>query len=166
MNPNHQPSPDIYPGLDDELEAVYERNVELGIAQPSEGVAIPGLEAIVDEQLQQKQSEAARLPEIVRDWANPELVAALQSWDKYKTILGMESTPTSVEELSADNPNFAETLTRLHGAKEALTRSGEQTPEGLNVGETMHLVLVPWEGIRGHLDSTGNGLKTLLKQCF
>jgi len=35
----------------------------------------------------------------------------------------------------------------------ALTATNQTTPEGANVGETMHLVLMPWQSIKNHLNN-------------
>ena len=90
-------------------------------------------------------------------WANAELNnnfadGALGSWRRYETALSA-TVPSTVDELLQTNPNLAPTLTRLHAAKQALTASGEVTPEGLNLGETMHLVVMPWQVIRDNVGS-------------
>jgi len=91
----------------------------------------------------------------VMSWANVELNnnfadGVLGSWKRYEAQLGT-TIPRSTEELMQINPNLATTLTRLYEAKQALTNSGYTTPEGENVGETMHLALVPWQAIRNNL---------------
>ncbi|MDO8591805.1 MAG: hypothetical protein Q7R60_02705 [bacterium] len=160
MNANHKPpSPDIYPGLDDELEAVYRRNVAEGRAKPTtEGHG--ELEVVVEEEL---KSPFAR-PEIGREeaaaiyqWADPQLKEALDSWRKYSPMSNL--IPGSTEELGARNPNFPHTMKRLYEARQALMKSNEETPEGLKVGETMHLVLIPWEEIKNNLSNFGEWVK-------
>jgi hypothetical protein len=129
---------ELYPGLDAELEAVYERNVAEGRATPAEEVAVSGLEAVVEEQLRPQRSEM-QLASEVYEWADPQLKQALQSWVKYDALRAY--MPGSTELLAIKNPNFATTMQRLYEAKKELTNLGELTPEGLNVGETMHLAL-------------------------
>jgi hypothetical protein len=98
-------------------------------------------------------------------WANVELNnnfadGALGSWQRYETALGV-TVPHTVDELLQTNPNLAPTLTRLHEAKQALTASGEVTPEGFNLGETMHLVVMPWQVLR---DNVGSNFDTWVNQ--
>lgn len=61
--------------------------------------------------------------------------------------------PRTVDELLQTNPNLAPTLTRLYEAKQVLTSSGEVTPEGLNLGETMHQIVMPWQVLRDRVGS-------------
>lgn len=143
MGPNQHPSPDIYPGLDDELDAVYERNVAEGLAQPVEPVATKELEAVVQEQLKPQIPERELANEIY-EWAGPQLKDALSKWDVYD---GPGSVPATHDLLARKNPNFATTMKRLYEAQQALEESGLLTPENLKAAETMRLVLVPWKMI-------------------
>ena len=101
-------------------------------------------------------------------WANAELNnnfgdGALGSWQRYETVLGV-TVPHTVDELSQTNPNLASTLTRLYEAKQALTANGAVTPDAFNLGETMRLVVMPWQAIRNHLGDFDQWLKTLRRQ--
>ena len=150
MSPNHNSSPDIYPGLDDELDRVYERNVAEGLAKPIEDIAVSGLETVVEEQLQQRGPEVDLSPDAAI-WVRTELNnRVLGSWSRYEKQLGL-TVPKSAVELLQAKPEYAGTLERLYRAKQELIASNETTPEGLNVGETMRLVLIPWRGLKDNL---------------
>lgn len=155
---------ELYPGLDAELEAVYQRNVAEGRAKPPEKVAVSGLETVVEEQLQQKRP-GSNLPPEVASWARVELDnnfadGALGSWDRYESHLG-QTVPKSLDELMQTSPNLAITLEKLYRAKQDLTASNEVTPEDLNIGETMKLVLMPWKALRDNLDRLPDWVKEL-----
>ena len=150
--PNKLPPPDIYPGLDDELDAVYERNVSQGIAVPVEKAPEAELGAVVVEQLQQAAPEA--LPEEIKQWAVSQLMPANEKWARLRTHLEFP-LPAPLSELADKHPNFRAVINRLHDAQEVLTGSGEKTPEGLPIGETMKLALIPWQDLR---NSIGNGV--------
>ncbi len=99
----------------------------------------------------------------VASWATADLETigtGMHSWYQYHEQLGV-AVPTSLTELAANNPNLDQALTRLYEAKQALVTSGEVNPENLNIGETMHLVLVPWQEIRNHLADFDQWVKTL-----
>lgn len=90
----------------------------------------------------------------VQSWVNTELANVANyfgTWQNYDGQLGVDKS-VSLGELSAGNPNLASKLTHLYEAKEALLSSGETTPEGTNVGETMRLAVVPWQEMRNHLN--------------
>ena len=133
MGPNQHPSPDIYPGLDDELDAVYERNVAEGIAAPITEAGREDLEEIVEEQLQQQAPNIAQpehvKPEELQAWAGPSLVEASTAWQKYSNPIGKPEGPPKPHsvfaELVSSNPNFYPTLERLYNAKQALKTPGE-----------------------------------------
>jgi hypothetical protein len=110
-------------------------------------------------------SGAEGLSPEVQSWANVELNnnfadGVLGSWKRYEVQLGV-AVPRSTEELMQTNPNLAATLTRLYEAKQALIASGETTPEGLNVGETMRLAVVPWQAIRNNLENFGSWVEQM-----
>ncbi len=90
----------------------------------------------------------------VQSWANNELADVgnyFDTWQNYDGQLGVAKS-ISVGELTASNPNLAGKLTRLYEAKQALLASSETTPNGVNVGETMRLAIVPWQEMRNHLN--------------
>jgi hypothetical protein len=140
---------DLYPGLDAELEAAYARN--LGQNDPSADVAHSGLAAVVSSNLQQSQpNHLPAMAEKVHEWAGPQLKEGLSTWHNYNDLLS-HWTPPNPEHLAARNPNFATTMARLYEAHQGLLMSSETNPEGMNIGETMHLVLVPWGEFKAHL---------------
>ncbi|MDO8591806.1 MAG: hypothetical protein Q7R60_02710 [bacterium] len=149
MSPNHQPpSPDIYPGLDEELEAVYKRNVAEGLATSAEELPATELETVVHEELHQHEPEST-LPEATRRWAVEELIAARYPWERYRVhVANLPTPPSQIGEL---NPNFGRTITRLHEAWSQFITGSEETPGKESLGEAMHLVLIPWEDFRSHI---------------
>ena len=91
----------------------------------------------------------------VASWARVELDnnfadGALGSWDRYEAHLG-QTVPRTLEELLQASPNMSHVLEKLYTARQGLIASNEITPEDLNVGETMKLVLIPWKAIRDNL---------------
>jgi hypothetical protein len=95
----------------------------------------------------------------VQSWASAELNnnfadGALGAWQRYEGVLGL-TVPNNIDELLQTNPNLAPTLTRLHETKQALIASGETTPEGLDVGETMRLLVMPWQAISDNRANLG-----------
>jgi hypothetical protein len=140
---------ELYPGLDAELDAVYERNVTEGRATPAEDVAVSGLESVVEQQLQPRPPEA--LPEEIRQWAVRQLMPANKAWGKFRTSLE-HPAPFQLHVFANQEPHdFGEVIQRLHKAQEILTGSGLKTPEGLSIGETMKLVLIPWQDFRNQI---------------
>lgn len=150
---------ELYPGLDAELEAVYERNVAEGRAKPAEEVAVSGLETAVEEQLQQRPERELAIE--TYEWANPQLKEALQSWVKYDALRAY--MPGSTELLAVKNPNFAITMQRLYEAQQAFWASNEVTPENINIGETMHLVLMPWQFWKDKLEGGPDQFEVVLE---
>jgi len=155
---------DLYPDLDRDLDDIYRRNLEQGVAS-GEVIATAVLAATVDRQLENDPHEISKLAE---DWARLEFDGESginQKWgryyDQYNTDNdGMNHSPIDPEpNLSFDNlkrhdweiSNFEQKIEKLYLAKRALLESGETTPEGINVGETMHLVAVPWRIMRHNL---------------
>ncbi|HYH35964.1 MAG TPA: hypothetical protein VD706_00515 [Candidatus Saccharimonadales bacterium] len=90
------------------------------------------------------------LAEPVLTWAKQQLEGsngqkgAFRRWEKYEDLLSTE-VPATLDELLEKSPQLASTIERLFKASRALTASGQTAPSGSNVGETMGLVLVPWE---------------------
>ena len=151
---------DLYPDLDRDLDDIYRRNLEQGVAS-GEMVATEALAATVNRQLGHDRRELLTEAET---WARLELgdksgdiFGVSNKWNYYcrkngKGALGIDHAPLTFEEFEVNTPNFAEKIEKLYSAKQALTASGETTPEGINIGETMHLVAVPWAIMREHLD--------------
>lgn len=148
--PNKIPPPDIYPGLDDELNAVYERNVSEGIAVPVEKAPEAELGAVVVEQLQQTSPEAL-LSEDIREWTVEQLIPAKDSWARFDSHLDKPIQPLSI--VGNQHKSFGEVMERLYSAKQILNQCGEKTPEDLPIGETMKLVLIPWQDFRNAIDN-------------
>ncbi len=94
----------------------------------------------------------------VQAWAATDFEAT--NWYQYPDQYGLDA-PTSLQELAAVSPNLAPTLSRLYEAKQSLVLSNEATPEGQNVGETMHLAFIPWQAMRDHLTDFDQWVKTL-----
>ncbi|MBI1862987.1 hypothetical protein HYS00_02615 [Candidatus Microgenomates bacterium] len=76
---------DLYPGLDADLDAAYERNIAQGTASP-EDVATSGLAAVVQEALVKAPVPSSETlnPEASL-WAVEELMPVLTSWKRYDT---------------------------------------------------------------------------------
>lgn len=136
---------DIYPGLDQELDDAYRRNVENGVAA---NIATGGLAGVINDTLQRSQPELTYSPEFTT-WVDQELDGIRSSW--FPSAYGILDLQGTSQELLSTRPEMAKTLHRLFEAKAALTASGETTPGGENIGDTMHLTLLPWRAIR---DST------------
>lgn len=105
-------------------------------------------------------SEAAVSPvasEEIGTWAERDLAEALDGWQPYTDML--TGVPRSVNQLQ--HPNFGETVTRLFEAREALRQSGETTPEGTNVGDTMKLAVIPWQDILNNLQQFDTWVESL-----
>jgi hypothetical protein len=136
--PSSEFSYDLYPGLDDELQAALERNIANGTAGLAE-IATAGLAAAVAEHAAgpNLNTEWSSLESLL--WCTNELSSARESWLDYQ--LDAESN----ESLGTLYETKIATLNRLYEAREDLITSGENTPNGSNVGESMHLTLVPWK---------------------
>jgi hypothetical protein len=98
-------------------------------------------------------------------WARVELDnnfadGALGSWDRYSARLG-QTVPRTAEELLQVSPNLATRFENLYRAKQDLIASNEATPEDLNVGETMKLVLMPWRTLKDNLHRLPEWIKEL-----
>ncbi len=97
----------------------------------------------------------------VQSWASEELEDSLSAWGEYIGTVEIYNMPHTYTDVARDNPNFAHIVSRLYEANQALVTSNEVTPENLNVGETMHLALVPWQLMRDHLGDFDQWVKTL-----
>src|SRR4051812_13781886 len=115
--PNKLPPRDIYPGLDDELDAIYERNVSEGIAVPIERAPEAELGAVVAAQL--KQTGEASLSDEVRGWAVAQLQPAQESWIKFDANLD-HPLPQPLAEIGSQHNNFKNIIERLYKAKQVL----------------------------------------------
>ncbi len=138
-NPSPDFTFDVYPGLDAELEAAFERNVIMGTAKAGD-IAPAGLAAAVQNTLQQTPNVLGNSEAL--EWAAEGLTAALEKWKKYEPEIG-GSIPT-LQDIILEYPEYQKSFEQLFEAKTALTASGLTTPEGLNIGETMNLVVVPY----------------------
>jgi hypothetical protein len=163
-SPGSEFSFDLYPGVNSELDAALARNVQRGNATP-EVIAAAGIAAAVQQSLEESASEVVPLSSNEHLWADNELNhkgGALDKWQKYGHILNFRPASAGEMENSTMGPaRYGEVIERLHSAKEALQASGEVTPTGgENIGDTMHLVVVPWEMFRDNLGD----LEVLMKQ--
>jgi hypothetical protein len=156
--PSSEFSYDLYPGLDADLEAALARNIANGVADPGE-VATSGLATVMGNVLNQPDM-APLAPEVAR-WADAEVSQAGASWLKYAAVLGPQvlNNPGALRE---SHPDFNRAVNRLYNAHQELLNSGYQTPEGTRIGETMKVVLVPWQFFRDHIG--GSGMETALRQ--
>ena len=100
-------------------------------------------------------SDAESLSAEAASWVRVELDnyfadGALGSWKRYSARLS-QSVPRTAEELLQVSPNLANKFESLYRARQDLIASNETTPEDLNVGETMKLVLMPWRTLKDNL---------------
>jgi hypothetical protein len=160
---------DLYPDIDRDLDDVYRRNLEQGLVD-EETATKDTLDAVVEQQLVLSGHETFKDSGA---WARKELGNSVedgvfQKWNKYCKLstvgrpLGISRAPLTFEGLELDNPNFNEKIEKLYAAKQALTDSGELSSGGVNIGETMHLVAVPWKIMKdnlGSLDVWLNGMR-------
>lgn len=139
---------DFYPSLDAELEAAYIRNLARGHAA-SENIATVGLATVIRNTLQQQPETS--LPAEVQKWALKELGGSfndgiLSRWQLYDSLMPVPTPGLDI----LNNPKLVEAYCHLYEAKLALDASPETTPLGKRVGETMHLLLVPWQAFKEH----------------
>ncbi len=152
----------LYPELDQELTDIYRRNIEHGVANGD----IVGDDALAAAVHNAVATSATELAPSTASWARAELDTdfeggACWAWKLYETLPGIH-VPSNLEELlDQGTPELAQTVERLHQAREALIASGETTPDGFNVGETMKLKLVPWQAMRDHIGDFDTWVKTL-----
>jgi hypothetical protein len=132
-----------------ELPDLEAANSFAGLSQPArEALLRSAAGPSAASRLLNSRPNAVSSPEVSR-WAEQELGDAIDKWKQYEGML--VRVPNSVDQLIAGNPNYAETVSRLFEAREALYNSGEVNPQGTNLGETMHLALMPWQDLRGGL---------------
>lgn len=97
-----------------------------------------------------------------RNWAAGDIVIAGRGiGDTYKRASAGRVWVPTVGELAIHNPDFANTISRLYQARNSLLMAPEKSTGGLNVGETMQLVLIPWQEIRRHLTDYDQWVKAL-----
>lgn len=154
---------DVYPGLDAELDAAFERNIALGHANPAE-IAPAGLAAVVQETLQQNAPESlpdALSPQTAHWIETMDFASMSESWTQYEALTSKYPVPKIVVELMDQTPWGPETIERLYHAHDALSTSGETTAAGVNISETMQLALIPWAAIRDNLDDFPGWVKKM-----
>jgi hypothetical protein len=153
---------DLYPGLDSELDDAYRRNVEGGIATPD--TAVSGLAAVVGNSLH--DPDRLKVTPEVSDWVSEELLpSTLTGWMRYADKMGLDTIRTALDTQSIDEfiqpQNRAEAFSELFKAREDLIEADERTPNGDDVGESMHLVLIPWHSFRDNLDRLDEWMKEM-----
>jgi hypothetical protein len=153
---------DLYPGLDSELDDAYRRNIEGGIAAPD--TAVTGLAAVVGNSLH--DPNRFKLAPEVSDWVAEELLpSTLNGWLRYADKMGLDTIRTALVNKSIDEfiqpQNRAEALSNLFKAREDFVGADERTPNGDDVGESMHLVLIPWHSFRDNLDRLDEWIKEM-----
>lgn len=96
----------------------------------------------------------------VRSWVSGgfEIRGGFVAWARYRSVLD-NKVPGSLDELAELHPNLNATLERLQEAEEAMRSSGAKTQDGVPVGRSMELVLVPWQALRNNLDNLPDWLK-------
>lgn len=89
----------------------------------------------------------------IQNWALAELHAeeTVRQWQKYDPFI--PNAPNGLYDLIDKSRNTVESLEYLYEVREALKASGEVTPDGINLGDSMHLVLIPWWDIGKNLDN-------------
>ena len=97
----------------------------------------------------------------VQLWAEVELENSLTAWGTYIGTLQIFDMPHTYTDVVEGSKKFEQTINKLYEAKQSLTESNEATPEEQNVGETMHLALVPWQEIRNHLTDFDQWVNTM-----
>lgn len=148
--PQSEFSFNLYPGLDADLEAAYERNIATGLVSP-EDMATSGLAAAVQQNVGNvAKNPASPITPEAKAWAEEELNNITNTWFNLEIALGMK-VPYDMEQLSAQHTNLEQTLQRLFSAKQALIASNEVTTAHENIGETMKLVMVPWKAMLNNL---------------
>ncbi len=141
---------DLYPGLDRELDEIFTRNINNGEATP-EAVAASGLATAVSQELQQSPDQNMSLDAVA--WYNLSFINdPVGNWGRYNQQLGLTAPRTFDDIMLGEGLRRAPILQRLYEARQAIINSTELNPEGLNIGETMKPVLVPWRAIKENLD--------------
>ena len=156
--PSPEFSYDLYPGLDADLEAALARNIATGAADP-EQVAIAGLASVVGKVINQPRN--IELAAEVTEWGNSELLNAGASWMKYVAVLGSLSLNNS-NTLRESHKNLDATILRLYEVRNLLLQTSHETTMGTPIGETMKLVLVPWQHFKDQL--ANKQLRPMLRQ--
>jgi hypothetical protein len=87
----------------------------------------------------------------IEAWALQNIGEAIGKWNGAVEFQGTPHwtfrgapVPTDLKSLEADCPDFKKTFSSLCEAKKKLLEFGGKTPSGLNIGETMDFVLLPW----------------------
>jgi len=146
--PSSEFSYDLYPGLDADLEAALARNIANGVAADPAQVATSGLASVVGNVINQPGN--IQLAPEAQAWGQGEIVRAGTNWLQYGDVL-QTATLNSPQQLRVIHPNLDRKIQHLYDDREQLVRSGYKTPEGTPIGETMKLVLVPWQLFKDHL---------------
>ena len=143
--PSSEFSYDLYPGLDAELQAALDRNIATGNANQAE-IATAGLASAVGNIIDRQKTASEWRSQEARLWVTQEIEMAALNWKEYPAI------STSVPFVDIFNETHVEALNYLHEARQCLVKVGDQTPDSnINVGETMHLTLMPWQLILENL---------------
>ena len=114
--------------------------------QPPAPTTINTLASPVDYDLWLKRyREDKGLKPELNEWAQAELLYALESWRRYDAVLNTKA-PATISDLEGGSPNYRRTLTRLFEARNRLR----------TYVTDMHLVLMPWQEMHdavGDLDA-------------
>lgn len=103
-----------------------------------------------DEEIKDPETEA------VRESIIEEINTAIESWRKYGGVDGLR-LPRDIEQLSRFNRDFDGLIEKLTAVKLEMIKFGRtqegMMPDGTNIGETLHPVLIPWEFFAHHAGS-------------
>jgi hypothetical protein len=151
--------PNLYPDLGPAIDAAYERH------NPSQEHYQPEIIKVIEEGIEEARFNKIPVPETVAQWAQEEIgeisgTGALAHWSRYSDELG-QKIPKNLEELLRDTPNMSGQLEKLFRARADLLASEEQTLDGQNIGEVMHLVLVPLRAFRDNLEDLQSWLREM-----
>lgn len=155
---------DLYPGLDKELQDVYDRNIANGIVS-SEATATEGLRAAIQATTPTsvfRPEASLELSAEARTWAEEELdLDTIYDWYRYSdnTNVMLDTDPFLTQEWANDGlevganiEHFGSKIEKLYRLRQALRESNEFADFIAPVAEQMHLVPIPWKAFRDNLD--------------
>lgn len=139
-----QPPFDIYPKLDEEIQAATKGHPDRDT----------GLNAAVVGAVNEWAAQG--LEEQIQEWADK--WSNFQEWTRYKEML---KAPDSLEELSKTHSSLSKTLERLYWSHQAISSSGEQTSNFQPLEIAFDLCLMPWDAMRANLHDIDGWMKNM-----
>ncbi len=139
----------LYPELDAELEAAFERNILVGAGgDPGEAGLVAAVQGAVD---QSTAETAFTMSPEAEAWLNPSLQNAALSWWSNDGLMRQPPPGQTPAEFFAAAPDKAlpATFERLFEAKTDIEALGKVTPSGEALN--MNLTLIPWKTFRERL---------------